>query len=195
MLDFIYANLLTIMQLVVLFVSIYISFTSHIKRIFVADFVVNLSLLTCYVILGDLTTTIMYVSITIRSFLYIYKDRFKTDMLPWIAIVVQIVLGFATMENPFQIISIFIPCWVCWYLWYWHDDKQKIRFGNIVNNGCWGIYNGIVGLWIVVLMRVIVVMSNAISMVRTHKKEKEELQIEECRSPESANLNELGVTN
>lgn len=45
MLSFLYDNLLTIMQLVVLFVSIYISFTPHIKRIFVADFIVNVSLL------------------------------------------------------------------------------------------------------------------------------------------------------
>lgn len=172
-LSFLYDNLLTIMQLVVLFVSIYISFTPHIKRIFVADFIVNVSLLACYIILGDVTTAVMYVCISLRSFVYIYKDRLlRYGWIPWVAIVAQIALGFATIDNPFQIVSIFIPCWVCWYLWYWHDDKQKIRFGNIVNNGCWGIYNGIVGLWIVVLMRVIVVISNAVSIARTYREEK-----------------------
>lgn len=173
MLSFLYDNLLTIIQLVVLLVSIYISFTPHIRRIFVADFIVNVSLLACYVILGDVTTAVMYVCISLRSFVYIYKDRLlRYGWIPWVSIVAQIALGFATIDNPFQIVSIFIPCWVCWYLWYWHDDKQKIRFGNIVNNGCWGIYNGIVGLWIVVLMRVIVVLSNAVSIVRTYQEEK-----------------------
>lgn len=173
MLEFLHANLLSIMQLVVLFVSIYISFTPKIKHIFVADFIVNVSLLACYVILADITTAIMYVCISVRSFVYIYKDRLMSHAwIPWAAIAAQVVLGFATIENPFQIISIFIPCWVCWYMWYWHDDKQKIRFGNIVNNGCWGIYNGVVGLWIVVLMRVIVVASNAISMIKTYREEK-----------------------
>ena len=171
MLDFLQTNLLLVMQFVTLFVSIYIAFTKSVKRILIADFIVNISLLVCYLILGDTTTSMMYICISIRSFVYIHKERFSGNWIPWVAIAVQLVLGFATMDNPFQLISVLIPCWVCWYLWYWQDDKQKIRLGNIINNGCWGIYNGIVGLWIVVLMRIFVVCANTVSIYKHRDKE------------------------
>ena len=119
----------------------------------------------------DITIVLMYMSISVRSFLYVYKDKFYGNWLPIVAIIVQLVLGCATIENPLHILAIVLPCFVCWYMWFWQDDKQKIRFGNVINNGGWGIYNALTGLWIVVIMRVFVVACNAVSIYRTSKEQ------------------------
>lgn len=154
-----------LMQIVTIIVNIYISFTEKKKRIYVATFLLNLAQLIMYWFNNDLTTGLIYIVITIRSLIYIYKDNFKSDLVPYLAINIQLIIGYFTMENNLQILSILIPCYSCWYLWF-YNDTQKIRIGNIIANTAWAIYNVCTGLYIILIMRVMTIGSNLIAYIK-----------------------------
>ena len=168
-----------IMQIITVLVNIYISFTEKKKRIYIATFLLNLSQLLMYFFNKDLTTALIYIVIVIRSYLYIYKDKFKSNLIPYLAIVIQIIIGVTTIERPIQVMSILIPCYSCWYLWF-SKDTQKLRIGNIVANISWGIYNICCGLYIILIMRAITITSNIVAYIR-RKKELEKLKTKTAR--------------
>lgn len=157
-----------LMQIITILVNIYISFTEKKKRIYIATFLLNLSQLLMYMFNNDLTTTLIYIVITVRSFIYIYKDKFKKDIVPYLAILIQLIIGYYTIENTMQILSVLIPCYTCYYLWF-YDDTQKIRIGNIIANTLWGVYNIATGLYIVLIMRAMTIISNIVAYIRRRK--------------------------
>ena len=157
-----------LMQIITILVNIYISFTEKKKRIYIATFLLNLSQLLMYMFNNDLTTTLIYIVITVRSFIYIYKDKFKTDIVPYLAIIIQLIIGYYTIENSMQVLSILIPCYTCYYLWF-YNDTQKIRIGNIIANILWAIYNIATGLYIVLIMRAMTIISNIVAYIRRRK--------------------------
>ena len=158
-----------LMQILSVIVNTYIAFTEKKKRIYIATFLLNLAQLLMYFFNNDITTTLIYIVIVIRSLIYIYKDKFKTNIIPYVIIVIQHLIGFSTIETPIQILSIILPCYTCWYLWF-YESTQKIRVGNIVSNLTWGIYNICTGLYIVLIMRAITVLSNLIAYIKYSKK-------------------------
>lgn len=160
--------IVNLMQIITIIVNIYISFTEKKKRIYIATFLLNLSQLFMYVFNNDLTTGLIYIVIVIRSLLYIYKDKFKTNIIPYLAIIIQLVIGYFTIENRLQILSILIPCYSCWYLWF-YNNTQKLRIGNIVANAAWAIYNICDGLYIILIMRGMTIGSNLIAYIRRKK--------------------------
>lgn len=154
-----------LMQIITVIVNIYISFTEKKKRIYIATFLLNLAQLIMYFFNSDLTTALIYIVIVVRSFIYIYKDKIKNDLIPYLIIMIQITIGFATIENSLQILSILIPCYSCWYLWF-YNDTQKLRVGNIIANTVWAIYNVYTGLYIILIMRAITIGSNFIAFIK-----------------------------
>ena len=80
------------------------------------------------------------------------------------------------MERPIQIMSILIPCYSCWYLWF-SKDTQKLRIGNIIANILWGIYNICCGLYIILIMRAITITSNLVAYIK-RKNELSKLKVE-----------------
>lgn len=157
--------LVNLMQIITVIVKIYMSFTEKKKRIYIANFLLNFSLLMMYYFKSDYTTALIYIVISIRSLVYIYKDKFKTNIIPCIAIIIQILIGYVTIENGFQIFSVIIACYSCWYLWF-YNNTQKLRIGNIIANTAWAIYNIYGGLYIVLIMRGITITSNIVAYIK-----------------------------
>ncbi len=154
-----------LMQIISVLVNTYIAFTEKKKRIYIATFLLNLAQFLMYFFNNDLTTSLIYIVIVVRSLIYIYKDKFKTNIVPYLAIIIQLLIGFFTIESPIQFLSVLIPCYTCWYLWF-YETTQKIRVGNIIANFAWGIYNVCTGLYIVLIMRVITILSNLIAYIK-----------------------------
>ena len=161
-----------LMQILSVIVNTYIAFTEKKKRIYVATFLLNLAQLFMYFFNNDITTSLIYIVIVIRSLIFIYKDKFKTNIIPYIIIIVQLLIGFFTIQNSTQILSILLPCYSCWYLWF-YETTQKIRVGNIISNFLWGIYNICNGLYIILIMRLITIFSNLIAYIKYSKKSNE----------------------
>ena len=157
--------IVNVMQIVTVIVNMYIAVTEKKKRIYIATFLLNLSQLIIYFLNNDLTTALIYIVIVIRSLIYIYKDNFKTNIIPYLAILIQLIIGYFTIENAIQILSVLIPCYSCWYLWF-YKDTQKLRIGNIIANTVWAVYNIYNGLYIILIMRSMTIGSNAIAYIR-----------------------------
>lgn len=156
------------MQIITVLVNIYISFTEKKKRIYIATFWLNLAQLFMYFFNKDMMTALIYIVIVVRSLLYIYKDKFKTNVIPYAVIVLQLLIGCIKIEVPLQVLSIIIPCYSCWYLWF-YNDTQKLRMGNIIANTAWAIYNVCDGLYVILIMRVMTVGSNLVAYTRRKK--------------------------
>ena len=71
-----------LMQIISVIVNTYIAFTEKKKRIYIATFFLNLAQLFMYFFNNDLTTALIYIVIVVRSLVYIYKDKFKTNIIP-----------------------------------------------------------------------------------------------------------------
>lgn len=157
--------MVTLMQIITVIVNIYISFTERKKRIYVATFLLNFAQLLLYFFNGDITTGLVYIIIVVRSLIYIYKEKFKSNLIPYFIILIQLIIGFATIDRPLQVLSILIPCYSCWYLWF-SKDTQKLRIGNIIANSAWAIYNFCDGLYIILIMRAMTIASNLIAYIK-----------------------------
>ena len=158
-----------LMQVLTIISNIYISFTEKNKRIYIATFLLNFSQLIMYFFNDDLTTGLIYIVITVRSFLYIYKDIFKTNIVPYTAMIIQLLIGYFTIQSKLQIISVLIPCYSTWYLWF-YNDTQKLRIGNVVANTAWAVYNVYSGLYIILIMRFMTIGSNLIAYIRRKRR-------------------------
>ena len=157
--------MIIVMQIITVLVNIYISFTENTKRLYIAIFLLNFAQLIMYWFNSDLTTTLIYIMITVRSILCIYKSKFKTDLIPYSIINIQLIIGYFTIKETLQIIPVIMACYATWYLWF-YTDTQKIRIGNIIANTTWAFYNAYTGLYIAIIMRAMAVASNVIAYVK-----------------------------
>lgn len=148
-----------IMQCIVVAINIYIANTENKFRIYFVTFLFNFANLLMYAFNNDKTTAIIYIVISIRSFVYIFKDKIKTPIVPIIAILAQLIVGFNSIENIWQLIPIITPCLVCYYMWFC-KTTQQLRIWNAICNGAWGVYNFKTGLYIVMISRIITVIAN-----------------------------------
>lgn len=159
-------------QILVCGVQFIIATSESIRKIFVVNFLFNAFNLLCYYINGDMATVYLYIVICVRSAVYIYRDRIKKYgwhfVVPLAAIAVQTLVGFTAIDSLWQLIPIVSPCYVNYYLWF-YDNTQKLRIGNMVNNGLWGIYNGVTGLYIIAAGRAVTVIMNLISYLKHRK--------------------------
>lgn len=156
-----------ISQLVVVIINVYIATTENKKNIYIVTFLFNLSNLIMYMLNKDVTTTAMYIVITLRSLVYIYKDKINIIIVPIIAILAQLIIGFTTIENMWQLIPILVPCYVCYYMWF-NKTTQHLRINNAICNSLWFVYNIYSGLYIASISRVITVTANIVQYYK-HK--------------------------
>ena len=140
-------------------INFYIATTENKKNIYITTFLFNFANLLMYLFNNDYTTSIIYILISIRSFLYIFQDKFKTVFLPFLCIFLQLVVGFNNLDTIWHIIPILTPCLVCYYMWFC-KTTQELRIWNAICNGLWGIYNFKSGLYIVMISRIVTVLIN-----------------------------------
>lgn len=120
-----------ITQCVACIISVYQAHTENKKGIYLSVFLFNMSCLLVYLTIGDYTSATSYILITVRSYVYLYKDKLKKPFIPYMFIGLHIVTGLMSINNPWQIISIITPSITCWYMWFC-KKTQQLRIGNII---------------------------------------------------------------
>ena len=155
-------------------VSIYIAFTKK-KNVYIATLLFNLFNLTVYLAKADKLAVITYTIICVRSFVYLFKDKINSKFTPLVFIGLHILLGLYTLEVPIQVLAIIAPCLTCVYMWI-SKNEQHLRFGCVITNGVWFVYNILCGLYGLALTRIIIMIVNGFSFIRTKwlKKKQEE---------------------
>ena len=169
-----YSMELIIIQVILVITNSYIAVIENKRNIYIVTFLFNLLNLIMYLFKGDITTVTLYVLVTTRSLIYIFKDRvIQYNIIPIGFILLQIILGILTMTNYWQIISISVSCFSCYYLWYF-DTTQKLRAGNVVANTAWAIYNIVNGLYIASISRFITIAVNGAAYIKNLDKSNEQ---------------------
>ena len=158
-----------IFQIFAVLVSTYIAFTKSKKIVYILTFLFNLSCLLVYYFNNDLVTSLMYLIIAVRSFVYIYKNKIKHSFVPTIFILLHLMVWLLVPHTSISVLSVLTPCFVAYYMWYW-NTLQKLRVGNIINNGLWFVYNLITGVWILMVFRLIIVIVNILAYKLNFKK-------------------------
>lgn len=146
--------------------NIYIAYTHNTKHIYWLTFIFNAVNLALYIYLLDWAAVIAYVGITLRSYAYIYREKFKTDLLPWVFCLFHMVLGLITADDIWQLLTIAAPCVVCISMWYNKGKYQQLRIGNILNAGLWLFYNWHYSLYILCLARLLTIGSNIAAYIK-----------------------------
>lgn len=155
-----------IMQVLGLALNIFIALTHDTKKIYLFTFLFNVVNLTIYILTQDWAACVSGVLITLRSFAYMHKERVNGQWMPWVFISLHIFLGLMLMTNLWQIATIMAPVTVCYTMWFWKGQFQKLRVGNIINAGLWLVYNLHVGLWITALCRLMTIAANLLGMYK-----------------------------
>lgn len=157
--------LVIVLQAVACGLGIYQSRTENKKNIYLTTFLFNMSCLLVYLAIGEISTVLSYILITVRSYIYMFKDKLHYHIIPIGFIVIHLIVGFMSITNPWQLLSILAPSFTCFYMWY-GKDTQQLRLGNIVNASLWLVYNIYCGLYILCINRVITIGSNVIAYVQ-----------------------------
>lgn len=155
-----------IMQALGLALNIFIALTHDTKKIYLFTFLFNAANLAIYILTQDWAACASGVLITLRSFAYMYKERVNGQWTPWVFISLHIFLGLMLMTSLWQIATIMAPVTVCYTMWFWKGQFQKLRVGNIINAGLWLVYNLHVGLWITALCRLMTIVANLLGMYK-----------------------------
>jgi len=158
-----------IFQIIVVLINAYIAYTENKSRIYVVTFLFNFANMCMYFFNGDKATTVIYIVISIRSLVYIYKDKFKTIIIPILAMLVQLAIGFKVIDNLWQLIPILVPCVVCYYMWFC-KTTQELRVFNAICNALWVIYNLKTQLYIVAISRAITTINNILAYMKNRKR-------------------------
>lgn len=173
-------KILIIVQIFIVIVSVYMAFTENKKRIYLLTFLINLGTFLLYVINRDTATMISCAVLTVRALAYIYKDRFKTPAIPIAFIAIHLVMGAFTIEDPWQLLPILAPCFTAAYMW-WGKTTQELRFGAMITCAMWSVYEGLSGLYIVMICDGVTALANLISLiwhlVRKKKPDSEEAAV------------------
>lgn len=148
---------LIIIQLVVVAQGVYLAFTENKRNIYLFTFLFNLASLVMYAFNRDLTASVSCAVLTVRAFIYIYKDRLRASLsrvnaslIPIFFILLHAVMGAVTMDRPIQILSVLAPMLTTAYMW-WGKNTQDLRMGNFLAYTLWAVYELITGLYIVMV--------------------------------------------
>lgn len=158
----------TILQIIALGVNIYIAFTKK-ERVYLATFIFNAANLFLYMWIGETSAVVSYLLITVRSLVYLFKDKVNLKYMPVAFIILHVIFGILTVESLIGWLSVLAPCFTCVYMWV-SKNEQQLRIGNMVNNGIWLVYNCCMGLWVVALSRVITIVANMIGYIKGKRK-------------------------
>lgn len=158
--------LIWVMQALGLGLNIFIALTHNTRRIYFYTFLFNAANLLIYMLTGDWAACASGVLITVRSVAYIYKEKVARNLLPWLFISVHIILGLYLLTDVWQLLTILAPVTVCYSMWFWKGQFQKLRVGNIINAGLWLGYNIHAGLWLIAVCRIMTILANLFGMYR-----------------------------
>ena len=113
-----------IFQIFAVLVSTYIAFTKSKKIVYILTFLFNLSCLLVYYFNNDLVTSLMYLIIAVRSFVYIYNNKIKHSFVPTIFMLLHLMVWLLVPHTSISVLSVLAPCFVTYYMWYWNTLQK-----------------------------------------------------------------------
>lgn len=161
--------LLTIVQIFQVIYSCYIMFLKKKKNMLINMFISNAISLIIFLIADLKSAFLTTLIIAIRSFLFMFREKYKTNFIFYFCLILHILSGIITFDGFISLLPMLTAIISVFIIWF--GNEQQIRFGLIIPNIMWVIYYCIFGLYISAVFNMIVIISQVISYIKNNKKE------------------------
>lgn len=161
--------LLTIVQIFQVIYSCYIMFLKKKKNMLINMFISNAISLIIFLIADLKSAFLTTLIIAIRSFLFMFREKYKTNFIFYFCLILHILSGIITFDGFISLLPMLTAIISVFIIWF--GNEQQIRFGLIIPNIMWVIYYCIFGLYISAVFNMIVIIFQVISYIKNNKKE------------------------
>lgn len=142
-----YRQIIVIMlQILCVIWGIYAMTKKNRKKMMVHLFITNFISFLVYLVNQNYITSLTSGILLARNFAFIYKDKFKTNKIFWIFLLLQISVSVFTFSNILDIIPIISASLATIFSWF--CNTQQMRIGFCLTDSLWFAYNLTEGLYI-----------------------------------------------
>lgn len=158
---------IVIIQIVQVIYSIYIMFLDKKKNMLINMFISNLISLILFQAAGLGAASLTTIFITLRSFLFMFKEKYKTNIVFCVCLGLHVMAGILTFIG----ISSLLPCVtaVISVVVLWFGNEQQIRIGTTIANLIWVVYYLINGIYISAVTNSIIILFTILSYIKNNK--------------------------
>ncbi|MDD6212779.1 MAG: YgjV family protein [Clostridiales bacterium] len=83
---------------------------------------------------------------TLRAFLFLFRDRAKSNWIYWISTGAHLIVGVLAWQSPMSLLIILAPMVICTVNWF--GNVETIKWGTIVSDCCWAVFDFSCGVYI-----------------------------------------------
>ena len=157
-----------IIQIVQTIYSIYIMFLDKKKNMLINMFISNLISLILFQVAGLGAASLTTIFITLRSFLFMFKDRYKTNFVFLFCLGLHIIAGIVTFTGLSSLLPGMTAVISVVVLWF--GNEQQIRIGTTIANLIWVVYYFVNGIYISAVTNIVIILFTIFSYEKNRKK-------------------------
>lgn len=161
--------LLIIVQIFQVIYSSYIMFLNKKKNMLINMFISNAISLVIFAIVGQKSAFLATIIIAIRSFLFIFRDKYKTNFIFYLCLFLHILSGIITFDGFISILPALTAIISIFVIWF--GNEQQIRLGLLIPSFIWFVYYCIFGIYISATFNIISSIFEIISYIKNNKKD------------------------
>ncbi len=140
--------------------------------ILVLTFLANICSTMVMILVGRYDGAAATIVCTIRSFLFLYQDRVKTNGIFWVSVAAHLIVGILAWQSPLSVLIIAAPIVLCYVNWF--GKPKTIKYGTIASDCCWTVFDIVNGVYIEAARDVAEIVSNVVGLIRIHRDREEE---------------------
>lgn len=129
----------------------------------------NLVSILIFALNDRLDGALSVIIIWLRCILFLFRDKYKTNIVVWICAIAHIIVGVISYTDVFSIITISVPVIICFT--YWYGSILSIKYISNILSIFWIIYYIYLGLYITAINTVISIVLTSISILEIHKEQ------------------------
>ena len=155
--------LLIIVQIFQIIYSSYIMFRKKKKNMLLHMFISNAISLTIFAIADLKSAFLTTIFITVRSFLFMFRDKYKTNLIFYFCLFLHLLPGIITYDGLISLLPSITAIIAIFVIWF--GNEQQIRLGLIIPNFIWVIYYCVFEIYISAAFNIIVIIFEIISFI------------------------------
>lgn len=159
--------LLIVVQIFQVIYSCYIMFLDKKKNMLINMFISNTISLVVFAVAGLNSAFLTTIIIALRSFLFVFRDKYKTNFIFYFCLFLHILSGIITFNGFISIMPALTAIITLFIIWF--GNEQQIRLGLIIPDFIWFIYYCIFGIYISATFNLITIIFKIISYSKNKK--------------------------
>ncbi len=127
----------------------------------------NVCSVSVMVLAGRYDGAVAVLICTIRSLLYLFQDRARTNLIFWGCVGAHVIAGVLAWQSWMSFLIIVAPVVLCYVTWF--GKVKQIKYGTIISDLCWMIFDVSSGIYIEAARDVAEGVSNVVGLLRAQR--------------------------